>query len=137
MLVVFIIILALLILISVMGGSVYPSNERFVSYDPQQLLGRSFEDWNDAYKKRTESFEQNDTIAQEQPQYTEESNTQDIVQDTYTQDIAPQQVQDDYIVEDYGTFDEGSQLVHGDVVEGFPGNMYAAFATDSMQCSRG
>jgi hypothetical protein len=55
---VFIIILTLLMLISIMGGSIFPSStERFRSMDASRLLKQPFDSWNTSFRERFEDLD--------------------------------------------------------------------------------
>jgi hypothetical protein len=157
---VFVIIMSLLILISVLGGSIYPATEKFTSVDPTRILGQPFAMWNDAYKQRVEGFAEDaaemtdgnndETVSEVSAQASDSSSPPP---PPPTNEPTPSADDDnvdggdgggdgvgdtteeyrDYVAEDYYAYsDDGVAMgMDGSVVEGFPGNMYAAYAPTS------
>jgi hypothetical protein len=165
---VFVIIMSLLILISVLGGSIYPATEKFTSVDPTRILGQPFAMWNDAYKQRVEGFAEDaaemtdgnndETVSEVSAQASDSSSPPP---PPPTNEPTPSAGDDnvdggddggdvggdgggdgvgdtteeyrDYVAEDYYAYsDDGVAMgMDGSVVEGFPGNMYAAYAPTS------
>jgi hypothetical protein len=156
---VFVIIMSLLILISVLGGSIYPATEKFTSVDPTRILGQPFAMWNDAYKQRVEGFAEDaaemtdgnndETVSEVSAQASDSSSSPPPPTSEPTPSAGDDNVDGgdgggdgvgdtteeyrDYVAEDYYAYnDDGVAMgMDGSVVEGFPGNMYAAYAPTS------